>query len=394
MSSPEVLEPAFDRIQRSALIIGMLAMILCGIGWFSRPVEFYQSYLFAYVFWIGIAIGSTEVLMLHHLVGGYWGLAIRRLLEAGSRTIWLMVILFVPLLFGLRHLYLWAQPAVVAKDIKLQQQGFYLNVPFFLARMAIYFATWLFIAYLLNRWSAQQDRTGDSSLSRRFEALSGPGIVLYGLMVTFGFIDLVMSLEPHWSSSIYGMIFIVGQVLTTISFTIVVAMLLVNRKPLSDVLSPRIFHDLGNLLLTFVILWAYMAVSQLIIIWSGNMQDEIPWYLRRTAGGWAVVAVVLSIFHFAVPFLLLLSRNVKRKARALGLVAALVLVMHIVDTFWLIEPALRGHQAQIHWTDFAAVIGVGGLWVGCYVWHLKSRPLLPMQDPHFEELVHQAAEGV
>ncbi len=394
MSSPEAPIAELNRAQRVAFIVGILALVLSVVGWIVKPVQFYQSYLFAYVFWIGIAIGSAEVVMLQHLVSGYWGLSIRRLLEAGSRTLWLMVPLFVPLIFGLRHLYLWAQPAAVARDPKLQRQGFYLNVPFFCVRMVIYFAVWLLIVYLLNKWSAEQDRSGDPVFRRRFQAISGIGIVIFGLLVTFAFIDLVMSLEPHWSSTIYGFIFLVGQVLTTLAFVIIVAMLLVNRKPLSEILAPRIFHDLGNLLLTFVILWAYMAVSQLIIIWSGNLQEEIPWYLRRTAGGWAVVAVALAVFHFAVPFLLLLSRNVKRKARALGGVAALVFVMHIVDCFWLIEPALRKNQAQAHWTDFATLIGIGGIWIGVFLWHLKARPLAPIRDPRLEELLHVAAEGV
>ncbi len=392
MTSPEPSTPALNRIQRTAWVIGGIASLLAVWGWVTSPVSFYQSYLFAYVFWIGIGIGSTEVLMLHHLVSGYWGLSIRRLLEAGSRSIWLMVLLFFPLVFGIRHLYQWAQPNAVAKDAVLQQQRFYSNIPFFFVRMGIYFAVWIVFAYLLNKWSADQDRTGDPALRRRFQAMSGPGLVLYGLTVTFAFIDLVMSLEPHWSSTIYGMIFIVGEVLTTLAFMIIVAMILMERKPLANILSPRIFHDLGNLLLTFVILWAYLAVSQLIIMWSGNLQDEIPWYLRRTAGGWAVVAVLLGVFHFAVPFLLLLSRHVKRQAQMLAAVAALVLIMHVVNDFWLVLPALRPHQAQIHWTDFATIIGLGGLWIGVFAWHLKGRPLVPVRDPNLSELQNLIAQ--
>lgn len=213
--------------------------------------------------------------------------------------------------------------------------------------------------------------------------------MIFGLTVTFASIDLVMSLEPQWSSTIYGMMFIVGEVLSALSFVIVVAMILAEHKPFAAVTSPKSFHDLGNLLLTFVVLWAYIAVAQLIIVWSGNLQDEIPWYLRRTAGGWGNVVLILAVFHFAVPFLLLLSRDVKRKARALGAVAGGVLVMQLIDTFWLIEPALRRKQFHVSWMDFAAAIGVGGLWIAFFSWQLKKRPLIPLHDPRVEKFLLQ-----
>ncbi|MBZ5537901.1 MAG: hypothetical protein LAO31_18250 [Acidobacteriia bacterium] len=389
MNSGTSLQTGLERVELRALVVGAVALLLCGIGAYSRPDEFYQSYLFAFVFWMGISIGCTEVLMLHHLVGGDWGLAIRRLLESASRTLWVMLVLFVPILVGLRHLYLWARPDEVLHSPELQQKSFYLNVPFFLVRMAVYFIVWLVYGQLLNKWSTEQDRTGAPAIMRRLQSLSGPGIVIFGLTVTFAAIDLVMSLEPHWSSTIYGMMFIVGEVLSALSFVIVIAMILAEHKPFAAVTSPKSFHDLGNLLLTFVILWAYIAVAQLIIIWSGNLQDEIPWYLRRTAGGWGNVVLILAVFHFAVPFLLLLSRDVKRKARALGAVAFGVLIMQFIDTFWLIEPALRQKQFHVSWMDFAGAIGVGGLWIAFFAWQLKKRPLIPLRDPRVEKFLLQ-----
>jgi hypothetical protein len=387
MTPGVALHVGLERVQQRSLIVGAVALLVCAFGAYSRTDDFFQSYLFAFIFWIGISIGCAEVLMLHHLVGGDWGLAIRRLLESASRTLWVMLVLFIPIVLGLRHLYLWARPEEVLHSAELQQKSFYLNVPFFLIRIAIYFVIWLVYGHLLNKWSTEQDRTGEPSLQKRLQALSGPGIVIFGLTVTFASIDLVMSLEPHWSSTIYGMMFIVGEVLSALSFVIVTAMFFAEHKPFAAVTSPKSFNDLGNLLLTFVILWAYIAVAQLIIIWSGNLQDEIPWYLRRTAGGWGNVVLILAIFHFAVPFLLLLSRGVKRKARALGAVALGVLVMQLIDTFWLIEPALRRDQFHLTWIDFAATIGVGGLWVAFFVRQLKSRPLIPLHDPRVEKFL-------
>lgn len=393
MNSSESLYLQFSRIQKRSWIIGGVALVSLALGAIRAPEQFYRSYLFAYLFWVGIAIGCTEVVMLQHLVGGRWGLAIRRLLESGMRNLWVMGLLFLPILSGLRDLYLWAQPQVVAKDAVLQHKAVYLNVPFFTVRVVVYFTVWLVFAFLLYRGSKEEDETGNPAIAARLRALSGPGLVLFGLTVTFSAVDWVMSIEPHWASTIYGLIFIVGQVLSTLSFIILVTMVLSEREPLKKLLPAKVKIDLGNLLLTFVILWAYMAVSQLIIVWSANLQDEIPWYLRRTAGGWANVAIALAVFHFVIPFLLLLSRDVKRRGWLLKMVALLVLVIHLLDTFWLVEPGIRGARLQIHWMDFAAAIGLGGLWIGFYFRHLKAWPLVPRHDPRLAQALEHAEEA-
>ncbi|MDD5543166.1 MAG: hypothetical protein PHX83_08325 [Acidobacteriia bacterium] len=390
MTPSESLPVEWSRFQRGALLAAIVAFVTCAFAGGRNPDQFFRSYLFAYLFWIGIAIGSAEVVMLQHLVGGQWGLALRRPLESGARTLWLMAILFVPLVFGVRHLYLWAQPQALAQSEELRRQSFYLNMPFFFVRVAFYFAIWLLFTYLLTKWSQDQDRQADPALGTKFQVLSGPGLVLFGLTVTFASVDWVMSLEPRWTSTIYGLIFIVGQVLSTLAFMIIVVMLLSRRKPLSDLLSAKVRLDLGNLMLTFVILWAYMAVSQLIIIWSGNLQDEIPWYLRRTAGMWGNVAIFLALFHFFIPFLLLLSRDVKRRGWLLGAVAGMILFVNLVDTFWLVEPGLLRNGFRIHALDLATVIGVGGLWVAFFIRCLKQYPLVPPNDPRWAESLIRA----
>lgn len=381
MNQTDTLRPQLDRVQAQSLLVGAAALALCLVGALRSPEQFFRSYLFAYLFWLGIALGCFAVVMLHHLVGGAWGFVIQRLLEAGTRTLPLMALLILPLLFfGLPSLYIWARPQVVAGDELLQHKSWYLNKGFFLVRTVFYFAVWWTVAHFLNKWSSEQDRTAEPSLSRRLEMLSGPGLVLYALTVTFASVDWVMSLEPHWFSTIFGVLFMVGQVLTTLAFVIGVAMLLANHKPLSDILSPQHFHDLGNLMLAFVMLWAYVSFSQFLIIWSGNLPEEIPWYVRRLKGGWGSVAVVLILFHFALPFLLLLSRNIKRKVRMLGMVAVAMIFMRLVDLFWIVKPAFP-KAVLFHWMDFAAPIGVGGIWIAVFVWQLKGRPLLPLHDP-------------
>ena len=379
------LRPQLDRLQRRSLIVGAVGLALCIGGAAFNLRQFFQSYLQAYLFWIGISLGCFAIVMLHHLVGGRWGFPIRRLLEAGTRTLPLMAVLFVPILMGLRDLYLWARPQEVAADDLLQHKSPYLNVSAFIVRAAVYFATWIAVAHFLNKWSLEQDRTGDRSLTDRLRHLSGPGLVLYGLTVTFSAIDWVMSLEPRWFSTIYGMVFMAGHGLEAVAIAILGAALLARRGPLADVTSPGHFRDLGNLTLTFLMLWAYMAFAQFLIIWAENLTDEIPWYLHRSAGGWGWVAFALFAFQFAMPFLLLLSRDTKQSAAALAGVALVILIMRMVDLFWLVAPAFHPAEFRVHWMDVVAPIGLGGLWLSVFVWHLKARPLVPLHDPRMEE---------
>ncbi len=384
------VHPRLDRIQHRSLIAGGVGLGLCLGGAFLSPEQFFRSYLVAYLFWTGIALGSFAIVMLHHLTGGGWGFVIRRLLEAGTRTLPLMAVLFVPLLFGLPDLYVWARPAEVASDPILQHKSLYLNIPFFLIRTAGYFAIWIGVTYFLNKWSVEQDRTAEPLLTRRLQVLSGPGLVLYGLTATFASIDWAMSLEPHWLSTIYGVMFIVGQVLATLALMIPMALLLADREPLSNVVSPAYLVDLGNFLLAFVMLWAYMAFSQYIVIWSGNLPEEIPWYLHRTTGGWQWIALFLIIFHFAVPFLLLLSRVTKRSVQMLSAVAAALIVARFVDLFWLVVPAFHHTGVHIHWMDLVAPIGIGGIWMWFFIWQLKGRSLLPLHDPRLAGILGHA----
>jgi hypothetical protein len=375
-----------DRIQQQSVLVGGVGLVLCLAGAFLDSEQFFRSYLLAYLFWIGIALGSLAIVMLHHLVGGAWGSVIRRLLESGTQTLPLMALLFAPLLFGLQDLYIWARPQEVLADELLRHKSPYLNVPFFVTRTALYFAAWIGAAYLLNKWSLEHDRAGEPAVTRRLRFLSGPGLVLYGLTVTFASIDWVMSLEPHWLSTIYGILFIVGQGLATLAFVIIVLSLLADREPLSKVISASHFHDLGNLLLAFVMLWTYIAFSQYLIIWSGNLPEEIPWILHRTTGGWEWIGLLLVPFHFVLPFLLLLSRDTKRKARMLFKVALLIFLMRLVDLFWLVAPAFHPSGLSLHWMDLAATIGVGGIWIAVFVWQLKGRPILPRHDPRLQEV--------
>ncbi len=390
MNGLESLRPQLDRLQRRALIVGVVGLALCLLGAPANPQQFFQSYLQAFLFWIGISLGCLAIVMMHHLVGGTWGIPVRRLLEAGTRTLPLMAVLFVPVLVGLRSLYVWARPQEVAADPLLQQKSLYLNVPSFWIRAIVYFAIWIIVAHFLSKWSLEQDRTADRTLTRRLRMLSGPGIVLYGLTVTFSAIDWAMSLEPEWHSTIYGMIFMAGQGLQAIAFAIIVSYILARQGPLADVALPPRFHDLGNLTFTFLMLWTYMAFSQYLIIWAENLTDEVPWYLHRIHGGWQGIALAMIVLQFGLPFMLLLSRVIKRSARVLSLVAALILCMQLVDFFWLVAPTFHPSVLSLHWMDVVAPIGIGGIWIAVFIRQLQGKSLVPLHDPRLEGAVEQA----
>ena len=389
-SVPGALAASIDRVRRPALAAGVVALAACALGAFAAPAAFFRGYLFGFVFFAGLALGCMAIVMLHSLTGGAWGVPIRRLLEAGTRTLPLLAVLFLPIALGLRHLYPWARPEAVAGDPLLQAKHAYLNVPFFLGRSVVYFAVWIGFSYYLNRWSLEQDRGASPAIARRLQLLSAGGLVVYGLTVTFASIDWVMSLEPHWFSTMYGVLYIAGQALNALAFVTAALVLLSGQEPLAGFVRSSHYHDLGKLMLAFVMFWAYIAFSQYLIIWAGNLPEEIPWYLRRLHGGWGWIGVALIALHFALPFLLLLPEGANRNPRILAGVAALVVLMRFVDVFWLVRPAfahaVSGPEGfHAHWLDLAAPAGIGGAWLAAYLWQLKRRPLLPVNDPEYLE---------
>ena len=384
-TNSESLQADLDRLQQRALIIGLAVLALGAVGAFAlhSAAHFLRSYLVGFLFWLGIALGCLAVLMLQHLTGGQWGLVIRRILESAAATLPWTLVLVLPLIVGLHQVYRWSQPGEMPGG---PINRTYLNPIFFFARMVFYFVSWLAMGYFLVKWSREQDQTADPALLNRFQSLSGGGLVLYGLTITFASIDWLMSLEPHWASTIYGMLYMTEQALAAFAFAIAVLMLLADREPFSDFVTPSHFHDLGTLMFAFVMLWAYVCFSQFLIIWSGNLLDEIPWYLRRLTGGWRWVALAIVIFHFGLPFLLLLQRSIKRNARMVAWVALLILGMRLVNLYWMVLPAPTRTQdiGRFSWMDLAAPIGLGGIWITLFIRQLKLQPLLPLHDPRLQ----------
>lgn len=377
------MNQTIKRLQQRLLRAGVLIVGLCILSAFVWPQQFFRAYLFGYLFWLGITLGSMAILLIYHLTGGAWGAVIRRILESAISTIPVLAILFLPIIVGLFHgLYIWTNEHEIAKSELLRHKTAYLNTTFFILRAVIYFLVWVSLMRSLIRWSRRQDEVPDPVAIQRLTAIGGAGLLLYGLTMTFASVDWMMSLEPHWFSTIYGLLVMTGQVLSAFAFVITVGALLARSQAYSELIGPQQFRDLGNLLLAFVMIWAYLSISQLLIIWSGNLPEETPWYIHRLHGGWQVVALALVVFHFALPFLLLLSRPLKQQARTLAFVAAMVLIMRLVDLYWVLGPDLHQEGFAIHFLDLFLPLGLGAIWLSSFLHQLNSRPIVVIHDPN------------
>ncbi len=382
---------SLELLRQRALVAGLAGLALTGAGAFVGPDQFFRSYLLAFIFWFAAAMGGLALTMLQHLTGGNWGVVLRRIFEAAARTLPWMAVLFVPVLFGLSTLYPWTDSAAVAADHILSKKVLYLNVPFFVARTALYFAVWVGLAFFLTSWSAAQDRSGDPALSRKMKALSAVGIVLYAFTMTFAAFDWGMSLDPHWFSTMYGFLYIIGQGLMGLAVAILVARRLSGEAPMAGVFNAGHWHDFGKLLFAFAMVWTYLSFSQFLIIWSANLPEEIPWYLHRTDHGWQYLAVALIVVHFVVPFAVLLSRRTKRNPAILAGMAAWIVLARLADVFFLVGPDLHKDGLALHWMDVTAIVGLGGIWIALFTAALRGRSLLPVREPELASALKVAA---
>jgi hypothetical protein len=377
------MESYFKKLEGISTKAGAAGIAALALSYFVWPDHFLQSYLYGYLLWLGLTLGCLGILLLHHLVSGAWGHIIQRMAESGTRNLALMGLLFVPILLGMKELYPWTDPAVVASSHVIQEKTAYLNTTFWVIRAVVFFLFWTGVGMLLRKWSAKQDAKPDASLTRTMKIFSGPVMVLFVLTATLASVDWMMSLEPEWYSTIYGMSFIVGAVLTAFAFLIVILAEVARYRPYSDILTSRHAHHLGNLLFAFTILWAYLAFSQYLIIWSGNLPDDNAWYLRRTETQWTIVSAALLVGHFFVPFFILLSRKTKRVLGRLKYIALFIFAMRLVDIFWLTAPAFDASSVHVHVLDIIAPVAIGGVWVALFARWLKTVPILPLNDPRF-----------
>ena len=388
--------PLVKTIQQRSLIVGLVFSVIAVAGAWLRPDEFFRAYLLAFMACLGVTLGSMAILMLRHLTKGAWGMVIRRILGAAMRCVPLMAVLFIPMFFGIHRLYIWARPLDGIADKHLREHleeitKTYLTVNGFVIRAVIYFAIWWALSFFLTKWSAEQDQPPMRDNSARFKALSGPGLILYGFTITFAVIDWIMSIDPSWISTIFGLSFLIGQVLAALCFAVVVERILFDYKPMSELLKPEQVHDHGKFMLAFIMVWAYFSFSQWLIIWAGNLPEEITWYIRRLNGGWGYVGLFLVLFHFAIPFVMLISRPFKRDITRLVWLAGWLLLMRYVDLVWVIEPNFST-TFNVTWLDVVVPIAMGGLWLAYFFRNLSSMPLVPAYDVYAVEVLEAAHE--
>lgn len=381
--------PVVKTIGQRSLIVGVIFAIGAIALAFTRPDEFYRGYLLGYMDWLGVALGSMAIVMIRHLTGGGWGTVIRRILGASMRTLPVLAILFIPIIIGvLQHRnYPWLMPLDAIQDPHIREhlekhafiKGAYLNASGFIIRAVFYIAIWNLLSFLLSLWSKRTDKPGAPDNTKKFKAAAGPGLILYGFTISFAAIDWVMSLDPSWSSTIFGLIILIGEVLSAMCFAIVVESILVKYKPMSEMLTPDFVHDHGKWTLAFIMVWAYFSFSQWLIVWAGNLPNEITFYLKRLNGGWGYVALFLALFHFCVPFLILLSRPFKRDIRKLVWLAVWLMFMRFVDLFWIIEPNFS-KTFTVTIADIVVPTAIGAIWIFFFCRNLAALPLLPAYD--------------
>jgi hypothetical protein len=391
--------PVVKKISQRSLVVGVMFSVIAVVGIFVFPNgrdQFYHAYLLGFMAWLGVALGSMAILMIRHLTGGGWGMVIRRILGAAMRTLPLLAVLFIPIILGMHKLYIWAQPLdnIADKHLREHLQDLtktYLTTNGFIIRAVFYFAVWNLLSFLLSMWSKQTDRPDAPDNTPRFKAVSGPGLILYGFTISFAAIDWVMSLDPSWVSTIFGLVILIGQVLSAMCFAVVVERILFNYKPMSELLKPDFVHDHGKWMLAFTMVWAYFNFSQWLIIWAGNLPSEITFYLTRLNGGWGYIGLILVLFHFVVPFVILLSRPFKRNIRKLVWLAVWLMLMRYVDLFWIIEPNFS-KTLSLTWADVVVPIAIGGFWLAYFFHNLNALPLLPVYDPSANEVLEPAHE--
>jgi hypothetical protein len=379
-----------DHWFKVALGVGIGFLALSILGAFFAPQDFFRSYLMSYLFWIGLTLGSMATVMLQYLTGGAWGILVRRPLESAAQTLPLLIVLFIPIVFGIPYLYNWDHPDLVRHDDVLLHRSGYMNAPMFVLRTVVYFAIWMTLTYFLNRWSTRQDREG--GFEKQLARVSAPGLILYVFTITFASVDWAESIEAHWKSTMWGFLFVAGQGLSAIAFAIVLLAVLSRRSRLSESVKPSHFQDLGKLLLMWVMIWGYFSFSQLLIVWSGNLTDEIPWYLKRFNNSWGWLGVALIVFQFVVPFLLLLSRPLKRNAFLLTGVVGILIIMRFVDLMWIVMPSYYTNGIHFSWLTFSLPLAIGGLWIACFLWFLNRRPLLPSNAVGVSEVIGHGKE--
>jgi len=385
---------AGGRVAGIAAVIGLLAIgvsVVLGLSVGAGGARFYFSYLVSFCYFLSIALGALFFVLIQHVTRAGWSVVVRRFAEAISMNVIPFALLFIPVILGMNHLYHWTHADAVAHDHLLAWKAPYLNTTFFIIRVAIYFVIWGLLARYFFSRSGLQDETGDWKITIRMQNWSAPGLVLFALTVTFFAFDCLMSLDPHWYSTIFGVYYFTGGAVGFFALLPIVTHLVQRSGRVTNAISPEHYHDMGKLVFAFVVFWAYIAFSQYMLIWYANIPEETVWFLKRQTGDWTKLSLFLLFGHFIIPFIMLISRWVKRRSGVLFVGAFWVLLVHWADIYWLVMPEMPSvrhgdvGQVPLHLLDLTCFIGLGGLFIAVMAWLLRKRALIPVKDPRLEE---------
>lgn len=377
--------PEESKIPRALFGIGAVGLIASLVGYFLDAEQFYFSYLVSFVFFTGIGLGSLILVMIHHITRSSWGTVLRRIPETLASNFFIWGIFIIPILLGIHNIYHWSHPDAVATDSVLQAKSAYLNTTFFIIRQIIYFSIWGFLGFKLHKASVEMDRTGDWGITTLMRKLSGPGIPIFGLSITFAGFDWLMSVDPHWFSTMFGVYFFAMFFQAIWPVLILLVVFLLRQGILKNTIQKVHVYDLGAWFFAFTIFYAYIAFCQFLLIYYANLPEEALWYYHRLEGSWKYIAYSLIAFRFAVPFIVLLHRETKHNIKVLVSMSILVLVIHFAEVYWIVMPALSGHGIDFSWMDLTTLLGLGGIFFGLFFNRFKNHDMIPINDPKLEE---------
>lgn len=391
---------SYRKFGPAGFLIALIGVGVVGAGMFggdkASQTNFAQAYLYGWFFWAMVTIGCLGLNFLHHTLRGFWGLSVIRMFEAASSPLSLAVtaIAFVPILIKKSLIYPWADHTI--HNHILERKAWYLNDNFFLIRFVAYFAIWMILSNVLRKSSQKQDETLDDKLGVKRQTTGPVGLIFFFVTMTFATTDWLMSLETKWYSTLLPLLVSVGAALTALSLCVALLLLNRNKEPYAQAISSPLTKDLGNMLFALTMVWGYMTLSQYLITYSGNLPEEVPYFIKRNEAGWQILSGFIVLIQFFIPFTALLASRVKRYAKNLVAVALMIFFIRIFDTYWVLMPSMRGpHQSLAesmnfanHWQDWVALLGFGGLWFGLFGSQMHQAAVLPKHDTRLLELEH------
>lgn len=381
--------PADQDVSKALFGVGVVGLLASGVGYFLHHEQFFFSYLVNFAFFSSIALASLFFVLIQHLTRSVWSVALRRIPETFASYFYIWALFLIPIILGLHTLYHWSHAELMATDPVLQGKAPYLNTPFFIIRQIIYFSVWSFFGYRMYQKSVEMDDTADWGLQTLLRRTSGPGLFLFTITSAFASFDWLMTLDPHWYSTIFGVYYFAMSFQGLFATLILVVMFLWSRGILTNTIQKGHIYDLGVQLFGFTVFYAYIAFSQFLLIYYGNIPEETVWYLERLNGGYEYLAYFYFIGRFVIPFIVLLPKRAKSNYKIITTISVLILVSHLVELYWIVMPVLHHHGFHFDWITITSFFGLGGIFLGLFFYRFKQNKMIPVNDPRLGDSLNK-----